>query len=84
MDSSLFRKFWLHYMKIDFHCERSHPYGLVLISELSKRSRLCHFDFNVLKCNICVVINIWQKSYSEQFQSSNLHNVAEVTFIVFP
>ena len=61
-----------------------HPYDLVLISELSKRSRLYHF--NVLKCNLCFVINIWQKfkSYSKQFQYSNLRNVAEGILIVFP
>ena len=36
-----------------------HPYDLVLISELSKRSKLYHF--NVLKCNFCFIMNIWQK-----------------------
>ena len=40
-------------MKIDFHYgdDTFLPYDLVLISELSKRSKL--YYFNVLKCNIC-------------------------------
>ena len=49
-----------------------------------KKKMLCHF--NVLKCNLCLIINIWQKFKlsSGQFQSSNLHNVAEGTFTVLP
>ena len=63
-----------------WRCHSFFPYELVLISELSKRSKLYHF--NVLKCIFCFIINIWQKfkSYSRQFQSSNLHSVAEGPF----
>ena len=77
MDSSLFRRFWLHYMKIDF-VERTLLSSIWPSIHFRKRSRLYHF--NELKCNLCFVINIWQKfkSYSEQFQFSNLnHNVAK-------
>ena len=35
------------------------PCNLVLIPQFSKRSKLYHF--NVLKCNLCFTINIWQK-----------------------
>ena len=62
MDSSLFKgnfgcinENWLSLWRWDFF----HPYDLVLISELSKRSKLYHF--NVLKCNFYFIINSWQK-----------------------
>ena len=52
-------------------------------SRTFKKKQVYHF--NMLKCNLCFIINIWQKfkSYSGQFQSSNLHNVAEGTLTVF-
>ena len=31
-----------------------HPYDLVIISELSKKGKLCHFD--ILKCNFCLML----------------------------
>ena len=82
MDSSLFRKLWLHYMKIGFYF--FHSYDLSTNFRTFKKKQAYHF--NILKRNLCIIINIWQKlkSSSEQFQSSSLHNVAEGSFIIFP
>ena len=46
---------------MDFHygTDTSFIDDLVLISELSKWSKLYHF--NVLKSSFCFIINIWQK-----------------------
>ena len=58
-----------------------HPYDLVLISELSERSMLYHF--NVLKCNFCFIINIWQKCKSSISVFKPSHCSQEGPFTVF-
>ena len=70
--------------KIDFRCgdDTSSIWPIINFRTFKKKQD----HFNVLKCNFCFIINIWQKfkSYSRQFQSSNLHNVAEGGCTVFP